>query len=83
MKLENSKILFTLRIVLSACVIVLSVLQLCGVYEKATYISTPLMGIVLLISSVQEWKQRRSVAIFGLCAAVFIFICTGVILLLG
>lgn len=45
----------------------------------AINLTAPLMGIVLLIQSVQEWKQQRSVAIFGLCAALFIFGCAIVV----
>ena len=69
------KIMLTFRITASICVVVLAVLQLFGVWENAINLSAPLMGVVLLIQSIQEWKQQRGAAIFGLCAALFIFGC--------
>ena len=67
--------MLTIRIVTSILVIVLATFQLLGVWDKAINLAAPLMGVVLLIQSVQEWKKQRGVAIFGLCAALFIFGC--------
>jgi len=67
------------RIVTSILVVILASLQLLGVWDKAINIAAPLMGIVLLIQSVQAWKKQRGVAIFGLCAALFIFGCAIVV----
>lgn len=75
----SDKIMLAVRLVASACVIALAVLQLMGVWEKAIHLAVPLMGIVLLIQSLQEWKQHRGIAIFGLCAALFLFGCAAVV----
>ena len=75
----SSKIMLIVRIIASICVVVFATLQFFGVWDKAINLSAPLMGIVLLIQSVQEWKQQRGVAIFGLCAALFIFGCAIVV----
>ena len=75
----SSKIMLIVRIIASICVVVFATLQLFGVWDKAINLAAPLMGIVLLIQSVQEWKQQRGVAIFGLCAALFIFGCAIVV----
>ena len=75
----SSKIMLIVRIIASICVVVFAALQLFGVWDKAINLAAPLMGIVLLIQSVQEWKQQRGVAIFGLCAALFIFGCAIVV----
>ena len=69
------KFMLIVRIVASILVVVFAALQLLGVWDKAINLAAPLMGIVLLIQSVQEWKKQRGVAIFGLCAALFIFGC--------
>jgi len=69
------KFMLVIRLVASVLVILFAALQLLGVWDKAINLAAPLMGIVLLIQSIQEWKQHRSVAIFGLCAALFIFGC--------
>ena len=73
------KLMLTVRIAASILVVVFAVLQLLGVWDKAINLAAPLMGTVLLIQSVQEWKKQRGVAIFGLCAALFIFGCAIVV----
>ena len=73
------KFMLVVRVVASFLVVVFAALQLLGVWEKAINLAAPLMGIVLLIQSAQEWKQHRGVAIFGLCAALFIFVCAIVV----
>ena len=78
---QVDKSMLIVRIVTSVLVVVFAALQLLGVCEKAINLAAPLMGIVLVIQSVQEWKQHRGVAIFGLCAALFIFGCSIVVCL--
>lgn len=73
------KFMLIVRMVASILVAGLAALQLFGVLNKAINLAAPLMGVVLLMQSVQEWKQQRGVAIFGLCAALFIFGCTIVV----
>ena len=73
------KFMLSVRIVASILVVALASLQLLGVWDKAINLAAPLMGVVLLIQSVQEWKEHRGVAIFGLCAALFIFGCSIVV----
>lgn len=75
----SDKVMIIVRIVASIGVVVFASLQLLGVWDKAINLAAPLVGIVLLAQSVQEWKQRRGVAIFGLCAALFIFGCAIVV----
>lgn len=67
------------RMITSIVVVVLASLQLFGVWDQAINLAAPLIGVVLLIQSIQEWKSHRSIAIFGLCAALFIFICAIVV----
>ena len=73
------KFMLIVRIVASILVVVFASLQLFGVWDKAINLAAPLMGVVLLIQSVQDWKKQRGVAIFGLCAALFIFGCAIVV----
>ena len=58
--------------VLSPAVICLAALQLLGVWEDAILVYEPLMGIFLLLQSVQYWNKDRKAAIFQLCAALFV-----------
>ena len=74
-KTKNEKILFISRLITTIIVIVFALLQLLKIWDKAIYVSAPLMGVVLLIQSVQEWKTNRSVAIVSLICSLFIFIC--------
>ena len=71
--------MLVVRVVASFLVVVFAALQLLGVWEKTINLAAPLMGIVLLIQSAQGWKQQRGVAIFGLCAALFVFGCAIVV----
>ena len=79
---NREKFLFILRLIISAVIVLLAVLKLAGSFENALYYSTPLMGVLLVVQAVQEWKEQRGMAIFGLCAALFIFICTIAVLIL-
>lgn len=72
----SNKIMSIVRIIASICVTIFAALQLFGVWDKAINLAIPLMGMVLLIQSIQEWKQHRGIAILGLCTALFIFGCT-------
>ena len=73
---QADKFMLIVRVVASFLVVIFAALQLMGVWDKAINLAAPLMGIVMLVQSVQEWKKQRGVAIFGLCAALFIFVCT-------
>lgn len=73
------KVMLILRIITSIVVVVFASLQLFGVWERAINFAVPLMGVMLLIQSIQEWKQHRGVAVFSLSAAVFIFGCSIVV----
>jgi len=74
-----NKFMFAARIVISVAVIILASLQLLRIWEKALALAMPLIGVELTLQSIQEWKDHRKVAIFGLCAAGFIFACAIVV----
>ena len=74
-KFNQEKVLFAIRLVASIFVILFALLQLLKIWDKAIYVSAPLMGVVLLIQAMQEWKEERSVAIVSLLCSLFIFIC--------
>ena len=72
---KQNKVLFLIRIIAASLVIIFGFLQLLDVWDKAIYVAEPLMGVVLLIQSIQEWKTNREVSIFSLVCSLFIFIC--------
>ena len=76
---QADKFMLIVKVVASIIVVIFAALQLLGVWDKAINLAAPLMGIALLFQSVQEWKKQRGVAIFALCAALFIFGCAIVV----
>lgn len=78
-KSTADKVMLIARIIASIGVVAFALLQLFGIWDKAINLAAPLIGVVLLLQSIQEWKSKRGVAIFGLCAAVFIFVCAIVV----
>lgn len=78
-KSKVDKALTITRMIASFCVVVVSLLQLFEIWDKAINVSVPLIGVVLMLQSIQEWKKNRGVAIFGLGAALFIFVCAIVV----
>lgn len=68
-----NKILSVCIIVLSITIIVLVLTQLFGYCDNTINVYEPLMGVVLLLQAIQNWKIHRTTAIFSLCASLFIF----------
>lgn len=73
-KSTAEKILSVVGIVCSVSAIVLAVLQLAGVWENAGYVYLPLIAVLMLIQTVESWRQNKTIAILSLCAAVLILI---------
>lgn len=78
-KTNAEKVLIIMRIIISIIVLIASIVQLLGIYNKAINLAVPLLGLLLLVQSIQEWKASRGVAILGFCSAIFIFICSFVV----
>ena len=78
-KTSTEKTLLVLRIVVSLVVIAFAALQLSGVWDGAINYAVPLVGVQLLVTSIQEWKQNRVSSIVGLVCAVFVFTCAIVV----
>lgn len=73
---ENSvveKSLIIIGVAVSVAVIVLAVLQITGIYEKAIMIFEPLLGVLMLIQAMRYRKSNKIVAVFSACVALFIF----------
>lgn len=78
----SDRVLTLARIGTSLLVVAFSMLQLFAVWEKGLYVAVPLMCVTELLSAVQEWNQRRGLAIFGLCCGVWLLGCTIALLFL-
>ena len=82
-KSTAEKILSAVGIVCSVSVIVLAVLQLVGVWENAGYAYLPLIAVLMLIQTVQYWRQSKPTAILSLCAAVLILMAAAIRIFFG
>lgn len=80
-KTKGESYMLIARMVACILVIVSALLQILKIYNKAIYISAPLLGIVFLISSIQEWEKNRGAAIFHIVGASILLIATIVALL--
>ena len=69
-----------LVILSSAVVIALAVLYLLGIWENGLIASLRLAGVNMLYFAFSNWKTNRGVAVFNLIAAVFVLLCTVVVL---
>ncbi|MDV4150861.1 DUF3953 domain-containing protein [Clostridium sp. AL.422] len=73
-KSTSKKVLSIISVICSIIIIVLACMQIFGIWENAINVFEPLLGVVLLIQAIQNWKKNKVVAIVNLCAAIFIFL---------
>ena len=84
-KSQEQKPLFmkTLSIIsfaISIIVIVLSFLQIFGIWDKAINIFEPLLGVLMLIQTIENWKTNKKVAYISLFVTIVIFIIAIIVL---
>ena len=70
----HEKIASILGSICSVCIIILASLQLLDIWHKAIYIFEPLVGVLMVTQGVLQWRKNKTVAVFSLCVAIFIFI---------
>ena len=80
--MKQKRFLKILRTVLSVLIAVFAFLQLIGVWRNAVFVFEPMLGVVLLLQAVQEWKRNRSLGIVSLCASALLFSVAGLVLFL-
>ncbi len=73
------KISFILGSICSVSVIILGFMQLLDIWVKAINIFEPLLGVLMVTQGVLQWRRNKTVAVFSLCVAIFIFIITFII----
>lgn len=66
------------QILLSLIVIVAAGLQLGGLWPDAGLLTTPALGFLLLLQTAADWKTNRVTAVFGLLAAISVFVMFGI-----
>ena len=68
------KVMCVLAILCSTCIIIMAVLHFAGITEIPEYVSHILLGILMLLQTVSNWKKDRPVAVLSMCAAVIVFV---------
>ena len=75
------KVLTIISVLASLSVVVLAILQIFNVWDRAINVFMPLMGVTMLCQGCIQWNNSRKVAYYSLGTAAFIFICSIVVLL--
>ena len=73
------KIVTVFSVIVSISVVVLAILQMFDVWDKAINLCCPLLGIEMLCQAYVQWNTNRKIAYFSIGTAAFIFVCTIVV----
>ncbi|WP_160673653.1 hypothetical protein [Clostridium sp. C8-1-8] len=73
-KQTSGKVLSVLGIICSISIIILVCMQILGIWKTAINVFEPLLGLLILIQAIQNWKENKVIAIFKLCFVIFIFL---------
>ncbi|MGM9877889.1 MAG: hypothetical protein ACI33S_04485 [Bacilli bacterium] len=74
------KILTIFGLIISVTIIVLALMQIFNIWDKAINIFEPLLGVLMIIQAIENWKTNRSTAYFSLFGTIFMFIVAIIIL---
>lgn len=72
-KQAYEKTLSGVGIICAVSVIILAFMQILSIWENAINVFEPLLGVIMLIQTILNWKKNKALAILSLCVAVFIF----------
>ena len=75
-------LLFIARTIVSIAIAAAVILQLNGTYPGAVNVAVPLLGLLMLLQGVSEWRYNRGAAWLSFCAAGFILIISLVVFFL-
>lgn len=78
----NARIVTVVSVSISALVVLLSVLQIFGIWDNAIKVFIPLLGAENLCQAYLLWNTSRKTAYFCIGTAVFVFLCFFVVLLM-
>ncbi|WP_242841201.1 hypothetical protein [Clostridium akagii] len=69
-KQTDEKVLSVINSICSISIIILVCMQILGVWKSATNIFYPLVGVLMLIQTIQYWKKNKEVGKLSLCATI-------------
>lgn len=76
------KALSIISAICSIIIIVLAFMQIFSIWENAINVLEPMLGVLILIQAIRNWKKNRVVAILNLCVSIFIFlVCISIIII--
>lgn len=75
-KQTDKNVLKIMSNICSISIIILVFIQILGIWKNAIYVFEPLLGVLMLIQAIQNWKKNKLVTILSLCAAILIFLVT-------
>lgn len=67
------KILTIVGIIISITIVILAFMQIFNVWHRAIYLMEPLLGVLMLIQTIENWKTNKVSAYCSLGAAIFVF----------
>lgn len=74
----KEKTLKIIRIIISILIIIFVVLQLTRIIPNADNIFMPMLGILMLMQTIEYWEKNKEIALLSLIAAIIILL--GVVL---
>lgn len=75
-KQTDKNVLKIMSNICSISIIIFVFIQILGIWKNAIYVFEPLLGVLMLIQAIQNWKKNKLVTILSLCAAILIFLVT-------
>ena len=73
-KQTYEKVLSVMGTICSLTIIILTGMQILGIWKTAINVFEALLGMLMLIQGIQYWKKNKVISIFSLCVAIFIFL---------
>ncbi|MDU5105738.1 hypothetical protein [Clostridium sp.] len=73
-KQTDEKVLSIIGIICSMSILILGGMQILGIWKNAINVFEPLLGVLMLIQAIQNWKKNKVATIFSLCASMLILL---------
>lgn len=73
-KQTDEKVLYVISGICSISIIILACMQILGIWKTAANVFEPLVGVLMLIQTIQNWKKNKAVAKVSLFAAILILV---------
>lgn len=70
----NEKVLSIIGIICSLSILILAGMQILGIWNKVINVFEPLLGMLMLIQAIQNWKKNKVATIFYLCTFILILL---------